>query len=166
MSKPGLYHHWPNKEALLLSIVGITGALLLRQLEDVKAATADPEQRMRLFMRGRIAVVARHQDLFTVTWQERAILGSGSYSRLAATAERYRDSVRSLIDDAKEAGLIRPEVDTHLLMLAIDGMTGCAYFWYREQGALRPAEIGDAFRDMLLGGVADPGLPGPDIAAN
>ncbi|SFI13000.1 transcriptional regulator, TetR family, partial [Paracoccus aminovorans] len=32
LSKPGLYHHWPNKEALLLSIVGITGALLLRQL--------------------------------------------------------------------------------------------------------------------------------------
>ncbi|CAM3181893.1 transcriptional regulator, TetR family [Paracoccus aminovorans] len=155
LSKPGLYHHWPNKEALLLSIVGITSALLLQQLEDVKAATNDPAQRMRLFMRSRIEVVARYQNLFTVTWQERAILGSGSYRTLAATAERYRDSVRSLIDEAKDAGSIRQEVDTHLLMLAIDGMTGWAYFWYREQGALRPAAIGDAFWDMLLGGIAD-----------
>lgn len=157
LSKPGLYHHWPNKESLLLSIVGITSELLLRQLRDLKAVTPDPAQRMRLFMQSRIEIVARYQDLFTVTWQERAILGSGSYSRLAATAEQYRDSVRSLIDEAKQAGLIRPEVDTHLLMLAIDGMTGWAYFWYREQGALRPAEIGDAFWNMLLGGIGSPG---------
>ena len=71
-------------------------------------------------------------------------------------AEQYRGEVRRLIDEAKGAGLIRPDVDSHLLMLALDGMTGWAYFWYREKGALRPDQIGDAFWDMLANGVARP----------
>jgi AcrR family transcriptional regulator len=154
LSKPGLYHHWPNKEALLQAIVGLTSELLLRQLDEVREASADPGERMRIYVRSRLAVVARHQDLFTVTWQERAILSSTSFGRLAAVAEQYRNGVRGLIDEAKEAGVIRPEVDSHLLMLAIDGMTGWAYFWYREKGPLRPEQIGDVFWDMLANGVA------------
>ena len=153
LSKPGLYHHWPGKEALLLAIVGLTSELLLRQLDDARRASDDPGERMRAFMRTRLEVLARHQDLFTVTWQERAILSSGSFARLASAAEHYRGSVRELIDAAKMAGVIRADVDTRLLMLALDGMTGWAYFWYREEGALRPSDIGDAFWNMLFEGV-------------
>ena len=156
LSKPGLYHHWPSKEALLQAIVGLSSELLLRQLEEVREASADPGERMRIYVRSRLEVVSRHQDLFTVTWQERAILGSTSFGQLAAVAEQYRGGVRRLIDEAKAAGVLRPEVDSHLLMLALDGMTGWAYFWYREKGALRPGEIGDAFWDMLANGVARP----------
>lgn len=155
LSKPGLYHHWPGKEALLLAIVGITSELLLRQLEDSRRAAGDPAGRMQAFMRSRLEVVARYQDLFTVTWQERAILSSAGFARLASAAERYREGVRQLIDEAKSAGLIRADIDTHLLMLALDGMTGWAYFWYREEGALRPGQIGDAFWDMLVRGVGN-----------
>jgi len=154
LSKPGLYHHWPGKEALLLAIVGVTSQLLLRQLEDARAASEDPGARMQAFMRSRLEVVAHYQDLFTVTWQERAILSSGSFGRLSHTAERYRDGVRALIDEAKSVGLIRADIDSHLLMLAIDGMTGWAYFWYRESGSLKPDQIGDAFWSMLMNGIA------------
>lgn len=77
-------------------------------------------------------------------------------ARLASAAERYREGVRQLIDEAKSAALIRADIDTHLLMLALDGMTGWAYFWYREEGALRPGQIGDAFWDMLVRGVGNP----------
>lgn len=154
LSKPGLYHHWPSKEALLQAIVGLSSELLLRQLEQARESSADPGERMRAYVRSRLEVVSRHQNLFTVTWQERAILGSTSFGRLAAVAEQYRGGVRRLIDEAKAAGRIRPEVDSHLLMLALDGMTGWAYFWYREKGALRPEQIGDAFWDMLANGVA------------
>lgn len=153
LSKAGLYHHWPSKDGLLLAIVAITSELLLRQLDDVRRATPDAGLRMKAYMRSRIQIVARHQDLFTVTWQERAILGSGSFSMLAKVAEQYRDGVRSLIDEAKAEGHIRKDVDTHLLMLALDGMTGWAYFWYRDEGALRPEQIGDAFWDMLVQGI-------------
>ena len=57
---------------------------VLRQLEEVREASADPGERMRIYVRSRLEVVSRHQDLFTVTWHERAVLGSTSFGQLAA----------------------------------------------------------------------------------
>ncbi|WP_313613780.1 TetR/AcrR family transcriptional regulator [Agrobacterium sp.] len=156
LSKPGLYHHWPNKEALLQVIARLSGELLLRQIDDVRKNFDDPEQRMRAYVRTRLEIVAHHQDLFTVTWQERALLSSASFGELSRMAERYRQEIRQLIDEAKQAGFIRKDADTHLLMLALDGMTGWAYFWYRESGDLAPDQIGDAFWNMLAHGVVQP----------
>lgn len=116
---------------------------------------------MRYFMRSRIEVAARHQNLFTVTWQERAIPGSAGCLRLFC-GRGALSRKRPGLDRRCEKGRADPARGrSHLLMLAIDGMTGWAYFRYREQGARRPAEI----RDMLLGGVAGAGLSGPDAAA-
>ncbi|RJE85847.1 TetR/AcrR family transcriptional regulator [Paracoccus onubensis] len=153
LSKPGLYHHWPSKDAILHTIVRLSGEILLDHLDRVEQQSAEPRERLRLYVISRLETVARHQDLFTVTWQERAIIGSGAFEELTRAAERYRQRVRDLIDHAKHAGGIKPEINTHLLMLALDGMTGWSYFWYRPDGNHNAAEIGDTFWNMLSQGV-------------
>lgn len=153
LSKPGLYHHWPSKDAILHCIVDLSGALLLDHLDQIEAAHVAPGQRLRAFVNSRLETIARHQDLFTVTWQERAIVGTDAFSGLAQAAERYRQRMRDLIDAAKAEGTIRADIDTHLLMLALDGMTGWSYFWYRPDGNYDIAQIGDSFWDMLSKGI-------------
>jgi hypothetical protein len=108
---------------------------------------------LQTFVVTRMEVITTHQDLFTVFWQERPLLEGPPFSKLALAAERYRDGVRTIIQDAQKAGEIRKEVDSHLLMLAIDGMTGWACLWYRKSGKQNPQQIGRAFWSYLARGI-------------
>jgi hypothetical protein len=63
--------------------------------------------------------------------------------------------VRQIIEEAKNAGKISSSVDPHLLMLALDGMTGWAYLWYRGSGTEKPTQIGQAFWEYISGGILE-----------
>lgn len=156
LSKAGLYHHCPSKERILADIVGLCGDILLRQLEDVRDLSASPGERLRRFVVSRMETITRHQDLFTVFWQERPFIDRVSFGGIAKSAEAYRAGVRALIEDGKGSGEIRPDADAHMLMLAIDGMTGWAYVWFRREGSANPTQIGETFWSFLAQSVVQP----------
>lgn len=153
LSKAGLYHHCPSKEGLLTGITRLCGELLDQHLESVRNPEASPLSSLQTFVVTRMEVITTHQDLFTVFWQERPLLQGPTFSKLALAAERYRDGIRTIIQDAQKAGDIRKDVDSHLLMLAIDGMTGWACLWYRKSGDQTPQQIGRAFWSYLAKGI-------------
>lgn len=153
LSKAGLYHHCPSKESLLADIVRLCGELLTIQLQSAQSLHKPPKERLKAFVVSRMESIARHQDLFTIIWQERPFINRADFSDIAKRAESYRTGVRRIIEDAKDAGEISSSVNTHLLMLALDGMTGWAYLWYRAGGAETPAQIGEAFWNFISSGI-------------
>lgn len=153
LSKAGLYHHCPSKDQILADIVRLCGELLAIQLKSALEAGSSPIERLRIFVESRMVAIARYQDLFTVIWQERPFINRSDFTSISKRAEAYRASVRQLIKQAKDAGQIATDVDPHLLMLALDGMTGWAYLWYRRGGAQKPAQIGEAFWAFISKGI-------------
>lgn len=166
LSKAGLYHHCPSKGRLLAQMVRLAGELLLRQLEYAKASADSSGQRLRMFVVTRMETIARYQDLFTVIWQERPFINRTDFADIARKAEVYRTGVRRLIEDAIKESDIRPNVDPHLLMLAIDGMTGWAYLWYRSKGVKSPREIGETFWTYLAQGILNDSFRAPEKPQN
>jgi AcrR family transcriptional regulator len=160
LSKAGLYHHCPSKEGLLAEMARLAGELLLEQLDSARNLDASPLGRIRVFLVSRLQLVAEYRDLFAIIFQERPLLSGAAFRDVSASAEAYRSGVRVLIEEAQKAGEIRSDVDVHLLMLAIDGMTGWAYLWYRTDGKQGPEFIGEAFWSFLEQGIlAQPGTP-------
>jgi len=153
LSKAGLYHHCPSKEELLADIVRLCGELLTIQLLSVQALSASPKEKLKAFVVSRMETIASHQDFFTVIWQERPFINRSDFTDIAKRAEAYRGGVRQIIKEAKNAGEISASVDPHLLMLALDGMTGWAYLWYRGSGEDNPTQIGRAFWDYISQGI-------------
>jgi TetR/AcrR family transcriptional regulator, cholesterol catabolism regulator len=153
LSKAGLYHHCPSKDRLLGEIVRLAGELLLRQLETAKSSAESSGQRVRMFVITRMEIIARYQDFFAVIWQERPFINRADFADIVRMAQVYRGGVRRLIENGIKDGEIRSEVDPHLLMLAMDGMTGWAYLWYRTKGSESPSEIGEAFWTYLAQGI-------------
>jgi AcrR family transcriptional regulator len=153
LSKAGLYHHCPSKDRLLGNIVRLAGELLLRQFETAKSSADSSGQRVRMFVVTRMETIARYQDFFAVIWQERPFINRADFADIVRMAQVYRREVRRLIENGIKDGEIRPEVDPHLLMLAIDGMTGWAYLWYRTKGSQSSREIGEAFWTYLARGI-------------
>ena len=153
LSKAGLYHNCPSKEDLLADMVMLCGELLTSQLARVRLMDTPASERLRVFVVSRMEVIAKYQDLFTIIWQERPFITKESFGGIAKDTKKYRADVRDLINEAKRSGSLRQDVDAHLLMLAIDGMTGWAYIWYRNGGTHDPITIGQSFWDFLSRGV-------------
>jgi AcrR family transcriptional regulator len=153
LSKAGLYHHCPSKEELLADIVRLCGELLAIQLRTVEEMKVAPEEKLKAFVVSRMETILAHQDFFTVIWQERPFINRADFTDMAKRAEAYRRSVRQLIKEAKSAGAIADRVDPHLLMLALDGMTGWSYLWFRGTGGENPTHIGLAFWNYISNGI-------------
>jgi TetR/AcrR family transcriptional regulator, cholesterol catabolism regulator len=156
LSKAGLYHHYQSKEELLTGIVTTGTEALLRQLRAVESSGLPPEQKLREFVRTRMQTIAEYQDMLTVIWQERPIIDQETFAVLAKQLEGYRAGTAGLVEEGRQAGIISPDVDPHLLMLAIDGMTGWSYLWMRPGQGYSPTEIGDHFWHYLWRGVQPP----------
>ncbi|WP_236792069.1 TetR/AcrR family transcriptional regulator [Amycolatopsis sp. GM8] len=157
MSKAGLYHHYPTKEELLTEIATVGTDALIAQLRAAEGLSVDPTERLRQFIRGRMRVIADEQDILTVIWQERPTIDQTAFTKIAQQLEAYRAGLTDMISAARQAGTIRADIDPHLLMLAIDGMTGWAYLWMRPAQRYSPEEIGDRFWDYLFLGAITPG---------
>jgi TetR/AcrR family transcriptional regulator, cholesterol catabolism regulator len=149
LSKAGLYHHCPSKDQILADIVGLCGQILLRQLAAACSSGTTPVERLKRFVISRMETIAQYQDLFTIVYQEKPYIDRASFIDIAASAESYRAGVRELIEDGKTRGQIRSDLDSHLLMLAIDGMTGWAYVWFRRDGTQNPTHIGEVFWSFM-----------------
>jgi len=153
LSKAGLYHHCPSKDLILADIVGLCGQILTRQLQTASEAEGTPLGRLQRFVVTRMETIAQYQDFFTIVYQERPYLGTSTFGSIAKSAEIYRAGVRDLIEDCKACGQLRADIDAHLMMLAIDGMTGWAYVWFRDDGTQNPTRIGESFWSFLMNGV-------------
>ena len=165
LSKAGLYHHCPSKEGLLAEMVRVAGELLLEQLDATRKIAGSPRERIHAFLISRLQLVAEYRDLFAIIFQERPLLSGASFGDVAKSAEKYRAGVRQLLQEAQKAGELRSDVDIHLLMLAIDGMTGWACLWYRPEGRQRPETIAEAFWSFLAQGVLFDQEMGPSASA-
>ncbi len=152
LSKAGLYHHCPSKEGILIDIILLGHRLMLDQLEYACSTTGSPLDRLSAFILTRVELISQYHDVFTVVWREQPWP-----SEVAGIAEsgaaQYRRGARELIEAARDAGQIRHDVDPHMFMLAIDGMTSWPGFWYREEGPRTPQQIGAQFLEFLLGSV-------------
>jgi TetR/AcrR family transcriptional regulator, cholesterol catabolism regulator len=141
LSKAGLYHHFTSKDRIL-------EAVYERALEVLEAGLAEvlgmegTEVRLRALVVGRVRAIAEEQDVMTVFWQERPWIAPGILSRLEDRLREYRQAILELIERGQREGVLRQDLDAHILMLGLDGMTGWLYLWYRP-GRLSTDEIGD-----------------------
>lgn len=153
LSKAGVYHHYQSKEELLEDVVAAGTQALMSQLHAIEARSLEPDEKLREFICTRMQTIAAHQDMLTVIWQERPVINQATFDALAVRLEDYRAGVAELIEAARAAGAIRVDVDAHLLMLAIDGMTGWSYLWMRPGQGYLPQEIGERFWEYLWQGL-------------
>jgi TetR/AcrR family transcriptional regulator, cholesterol catabolism regulator len=153
LSKAGVYHHYQSKEQLLKDVFDTGTQALMAQLRDVQERDLTPVEKLELFVRTRMEAISSHQDMLTVIWQERPTIDGATFGAVVAELERYRAGVTELIEAAQAAGELRDDVDPHLLMLALDGMTGWSYLWLRPAGEHAPASIGEQFWTYVWMGV-------------
>src|SRR5918911_5730000 len=95
VQKPSLYHHIASKEDLLWEVAR-EGAQAFHAALDAVPADAPATERIRLALRGHLAVVATQLDVATVFVREWRYLEGERRERFLSERRRYEERVRGL----------------------------------------------------------------------
>jgi AcrR family transcriptional regulator len=154
IQKASLYYHIESKEDLLYDICKSS---LERIRQDVAAAVqnvADPLERTRTLVRTHIESMLRDQDRHSATLSEMRALSKERLAQVIALRDAYEELVRSVLQDAQNAGALRGDIPVKYLCLILLGLVNRVEVWYRRNGPLSPGELGEILAAIFLTGAA------------
>ncbi|KFF60264.1 TetR family transcriptional regulator [Cryobacterium sp. MLB-32] len=141
LSVPGLYHHYPSKHALLVSIVRFAMRDLLERCESALAeAGPSIEERFRLLIQCLVLFHAHRSDLAFIAASEIRSLEGEARSEHIASRDRQQRMVDEIIDAGVAEGVFGTEYPREASLAIVTMCTGVAQ-WYRLDGALTPEEL-------------------------
>jgi TetR/AcrR family transcriptional regulator, cholesterol catabolism regulator len=151
--KGSLYHYIGGKEDLLVQVFERAMGSLLDEVEGIAAnPAAGPTAQLRAIICAHVQAVAANLDALTVYLHEWRALGGESLTRVRAQRERYVEVIDAIVERGSALGEFRA-ADARIATLGVLGMCNWLCQWYQPGGRLSPAEIGDHFADLVLGGL-------------
>jgi len=155
MTKGNLYYYFRDKEEILFFCHDYSLDILLELLARVKKAGGPPERRLRELIVSFVHMIIDELQGTALTMDLQA-LSPGLLKKVIAKRDRFDRGVRAILAEGMAAGRFRAG-DPKLLTFAILGAVNWITRWFDPRGPARSAEIGEAFADYLLAGLA----PGP-----
>jgi TetR/AcrR family transcriptional regulator, cholesterol catabolism regulator len=157
---PGLYSHFPSKEAILTEAVSRVLADFMDNAADVNGL--DPEGELRETVRRHVLYqiqnmhIARVADLVLNTATAGQFLSTDDYDRLLSAQRAYLNLVCERVTAfAPEV----PEAEITIVSIAIIAMCDRVANWFQADGPMKPEEVADLHwqmaRSMLVGRSAD-----------
>jgi AcrR family transcriptional regulator len=165
ISKSLLYHHFASKDEIYSRVaVGSTDELYLFVRDRIPAGP--PSAKIRAFMVATAEYFRRHRWAWiastTAFWNDP---DRHRQKERLTRRDRYENFLRSLIEDAIEAGEIR-NVDVPMAGRLILSSLNWMHRWYNPNKSATPEQIADFYFDIVFNGlrageVSPPATPPP-----
>ncbi len=167
IQQASLYYHIASKEVLLYQL---SVSALEQLLADVQSATTDisgPLNRIQNLIRAHLRTLLTHQIRHVTMLTELRALSDRHRAEVRALRKRYASFVESILADAQAAGVIRTDIPSKYLYLALLNILNWAVIWFRRNQALTADQLAEFFSPIFLdGAAAQPGrvsLPLPNL---
>jgi TetR/AcrR family transcriptional regulator, cholesterol catabolism regulator len=154
MQKASLYYYISTKEDLLYQI---SRAALEHVSAGVKAAlkqVSSPVDRVHALITSHVVSLLQHQNWYAAANDELHALSPTRRAEIVALRDEYELLLRSTLEDAQTAGILRADVPAKFLGLVLLGMINHIYPWYQPEIDLTPVELGSLLADLFMTGVA------------
>jgi AcrR family transcriptional regulator len=136
-----IYAHVGGKQELLVAVVE-RGAGFFRASADMALEqAADPLDALARLIAGHIDVVLDHRSEARTYLAEVTFLDGAERRRIAATRKRYEDVFAATIAEAKDAGMIRGDLDPRLGAIYVLSILNTVDRWYDEGGRLTRSDF-------------------------
>jgi AcrR family transcriptional regulator/DNA-binding XRE family transcriptional regulator len=149
MSVPGVYHHYPSKQDLLVKILDITMTDLTWRTEHARDEGKNPIERVGLIVEALALFHTRRNDLALIGASEMRSLEPHHHRRIA----KLRDDVQHLLDneiaEAITAGCL-PVNHPRDAGKAIATMCTSLAQWFQPDGATTPEQIAKEYAQFAL----------------
>jgi AcrR family transcriptional regulator len=152
--KASLYYHIENKEDLLYAICKSSLDQIRRDVAAALEKVRDPLERTRTLIRAHIKSLVRDQIAHSVAVGEMHALSGARLKEVIELRDAYEELVRSVLQDARKAGVLRDDIGVKYLCLILLGLLNRVEMWYRRDGALSPDQLARVFEAIFLTGAA------------
>lgn len=149
MSVPGVYHHYPSKQDLLVKILDITMTDLVWRLERAGEEDDDNVARLRLFVEALALYHVRRSDLAFIGASEMRSLEPVSCRRITQLRRRVQLMLDEHIAAVIPAGGARVENPRHAGQ-AIGTMCTSLAQWFDPRGRTTPEQIAREYAAFAL----------------
>lgn len=150
VTKPFLYAHFSAKTELLAEICTRGVAAALRAMEAALAMDgATPTEKLATLGRRFVTAVLESQKYIAIFTREEKNLLPRDYDRISRMRRDFDRKLAGLLAEGVERGEFRI-ADPRLAALAIGGMVGWAYVWYRPAGRLSVVELAEEMATLVL----------------
>jgi AcrR family transcriptional regulator len=159
MTKAGLYHYFPSKEAMLFEIMSFG----MERMEDEVMRPArdirDPEARLRQMLMQHARIITRAEGAVAQLFHEQRALPAAMRKVVNEQERRYFHLVRDTLQELKAAGRLR-DVDPSIAALSLIGMIQWLPRWFRDDGPLTIDQAARELTDLAFAAVLKPGRAG------
>jgi len=155
MSLAGLYHYLGSKERLLYLIQKHTFSIIVKELKRRLEGTADPAERIRIFIENHLEYFVTNQSGLKVLAHEDEALKNGFNSEIAAIKREYYRICLGLMDDLKRQHKLN--FNSRTAVMSLFGMINWIYTWYNPRQDGTAADLAQQMSDIILSGVCSTG---------
>ena len=151
LSVPGIYHHYPTKQDMLLGILDVTMADLLARSRAAKEQGAgNPVRSFALLVECLVLFHCHRRDAAFVGSSEMRSLEPANRARIASLRTAQQRLIDAEVDEAARAGLFKVAFP-HDAARAVATMCIAVPSWYRLGHESTPEQVAERYVEFALG---------------
>lgn len=153
VTKGAMYHYYDSKDDLLYEVYHKLITMQTRQLEAIAAGPGRPEERLRVAAVDVVQTSLDNLDDMIVFFRSLHMLPADKQAQVRAERRYYQDKFRALVDEGVAAGTFRSDVPSDIVVHFFLSVVNQLGSWYHPEGSLSPAQVGELFTELLIGGL-------------
>jgi AcrR family transcriptional regulator len=150
--RPSVYYYQAKKEDLLYMVCQAAMENAYAAAVKALAEKSTAFTRLRLLIKGHMETVLPEVDCHVVMLTETKWLSKPRRDDIQAMRDEYERLVSALIHSAQTEGELRKDIPTKHLTLGLFNLLHWPLFWYRPEGELDPAGVGELVATIFLQG--------------
>ncbi len=172
LTAASLYHHFHNKDALLLAVLELGLEVVSRQVEAIAASDLPGDEKLRAMICTHVVSLTENTAVgAAMVFEIRALMqvkapaenaSAGDWdayeafmqrrAAFFAGRDRFEELFRGVVREGIERGAFRP-LDVPIFVKTLLGAHNWVSVWYKPEGRLNGGEIAERIADTLLSGV-------------
>jgi AcrR family transcriptional regulator len=160
MHTPGVYYYFPSKEDLVEEVLRVGVARACGYVEERVAAVPEGSSaldRLRAAIEGHVLMVLEIGDYTSANIRIFGQVPDDVRARHLADQRAYGNVWRTLLEDARAAGELRPDLDLSVIRMLILGALNWTAEWYRPGSSQTAAEVAREATAMICDGLRQGG---------
>jgi AcrR family transcriptional regulator len=150
-----IYHHYPNKQALLVEIMETHMQRLNSRLERILREYDDPLQRLHEAIANHIYLHTSYKAEFFIIDTEIRALEGDARPYIISLRDRYETLIQEILSDGMARGVFR-QSDVKVTSYALIAMCTEVATWFRPGGRLSVQQVIEIYRRIITEGLLLP----------
>ena len=151
-----IYHHYPNKQALLVEIMETHMQRLNTRLEHILKHYPEPIACLHAAIANHIQLHTSYKDEFFIIDTEIRALEGEARSYILSLRDHYEQLLQTILHHGIEQGIFRPD-DIKVTSYALIAMCTQVATWFRPGGRLSVQQVTEIYSRMITEGLLLPG---------